>query len=549
MKLLEESKLIKETLKALYDLYNTPGVSESKKQMCRDVLHETIKVQFGIHVPRKVVAKDHQSPFDFVCAAFFTEAKNIIAIANRNGGKTLDFAILDALNVLIHDDCEIATLGSIEAQAKRCYGYFKKFVDNIPLFHVFLEQSLMSESLFSNGSMVQILTATMSGVNSPHPQKVFLDEVDLMDWVVLQEAFSMASSKNGIKSQNIITSTRKFVNGPMARLMKQAKEDGDYEIFLWGIQETIAPHHISETKGTPIFDDLAPYYDEDGMYPSDGFYSVEDAISKKSNLDPDIWDAQWLCNKPEQGGLVYAEFKDQAYPFGHLVDYTVDRTKEVYVFEDYGYGKGHPDVVLFAQIDWRKKELPIITVFDEIYSTHSVSSDIAGRVADRIEDEHGVYLDFEWRDGKPYYGFSQFLDGWIGDPSGLVQFDERVRMGAPMLEKAQPQELYRIKNGISLIRVLFRNKQLRIDTRCVKLRAELLAYSKKRLPDGSWSEDPQKKDDHGPDALRYGLVRLMPVEALQSFGRDDLIHESVERYDYDRYDGEPITGGLLDKEF
>lgn len=529
---------MRETLVLVYNQYHS-GDSEQKEN-AKDTLWWFVRSQFKYEIPRVKIHEDHDAPFDFFCAVFFGLYKNIIAIANRNGGKTLIFAILDAVMSLAFDDCEIATLGAIEAQAKRCYGYLAGFNRNTPLMQSLVEVSLMSETRYKNGAIVQILTATMSGVNSPHPQKVFLDEVDLMDWVVLQEAFSMSASKGSIVGQNIITSTRKFVAGPMSKLVKQAKGKGDYKLFIWGIYESIEPHHISQTDGTALQEDLLPYYDKNGNYNSGGFYHVEDAISKKDNLDPDIWEAQWLCRRPESGGLMYPQFQNKVFAKGgNIYAHTYDNALETYVFEDFGFGKDHPNVNLFVQIDWNRKGLPRIYVFDEIYSEKSVSSDVVSRVADKWEDDFNVEVDYEKRDGFVTYGFHEFLDGWICDPAGLSEIEERNRMGCPIMDKADEAQLYRILTGASLLRVLFKKRQLLIHPRCVKLIEELESYSKRRMPDGTWSQDPQKKDDHGPDALRYGLIKLMPLEALEAIGRDDLIDEEQ------KIASRPITASLM----
>jgi hypothetical protein len=47
-----------------------------------------------------------------------------------------------------------------------------------------------------------------------------------------------------------------------------------------------------------------------------------------------------------------------------------------------------------------------------------------------------------------------------------------------------------------------------ITNKCPKLRIDLLSYKKKKNLDGTYSKDPEKKMDNGPDALRYGVIRL-----------------------------------------
>src|SRR6266568_5993929 len=68
-------------------------------------LHKYILLKFKVNIPRKSICHNHQAPFDFVAAAFFEQYDTIIAVANRNGGKTIDFAILAILDAIANDDC------------------------------------------------------------------------------------------------------------------------------------------------------------------------------------------------------------------------------------------------------------------------------------------------------------------------------------------------------------------------------------------------------------------------------------------------------------
>src|SRR5690348_1135545 len=111
---------------------------------------------FGVRVPRKKICQDHDAPFDFICAVFFEDFPKIIALANRNGGKTLDFSILDTLNSHGRDNCETVTVGAVEEQALKCYRYFQGWNTKIKVFAKRVVASLMSETKFVNDSIMQI---------------------------------------------------------------------------------------------------------------------------------------------------------------------------------------------------------------------------------------------------------------------------------------------------------------------------------------------------------------------------------------------------------
>jgi hypothetical protein len=517
----------------LKQIYKAGQLNEEWRQIAKASLHDWIKINFGIHIPRNKVCEDHCAPFDFVSDTFFSYHTDVIALANRNGGKTINFAILDVINSLTHANCETATIGAIQEQASKCYSYFQKFLEH-PHIAEEVQSSLISKTSFKNGSLVQILTGTITGVNSPHPNKAFLDEVDLMNWTVLQEAFSMARTANGITGQNIITSTRKFLGGPMSRLIDQ-KDAYGFKLYQWCIREVIEQHDEEECRTSIYHEDC-----KGACKKSDGFYSFKDVISKKKKLDPNIWESQWMCKKPESTGLMYPQFQAITYPVGNLYEWEYNPRIDFYIFEDFGFGEDHPDVALFAQIDWDKKT---VYIFDEQYRTGTESYTITMDIVKKMREEHKINIvkvpDVE----KEYYNFSDFLTGWIGDPAGLNEKAERARLGAPILEDAEQAEVYRINNGASLLRTMFKSQRILIHPRCVKLIGELNMYRKRRNPDGTYQDKPDKKNDHGPDALRYGIVRLFPMEVLGSFGEDDTVDEEGQT----AY--APITKGLIGKVF
>lgn len=481
----------------------------------KDLLWDWVWDVFRIKIPRKVVVEGHCSPFDYFSDLFFRVESKILGVGNRTGGKTLMFAMACSMWMYLLDYFEATVAASIEPQAIRCYNYFKEFNEDVDIFADNVLESLQSRTSGKNKSKIEVITATMKGVNSPHPQTGLFDEVDLMLWPILQEGMSMPQSKHDIPAQLVVTSTRKFSNGPMQRLVKESKKRG-FKTYIWSIWETLEPHDPVKCQESGFSEVCKGRCEE-----LEGWYSFDDAVDKWRSMDPDVWDAQWECKSPERGGLVYPQYEDDYYPRGNLYKHTYDPSLETYILEDFGSGPDHPNVNLFVQIDWRVRPLPRFYVFDEIYLEYAVTSrEVIGHVSDKLEDTHKLPMNFELVAGIPTYDFS-FLSGWIHDPSGLTEAKERRMAGAPVMGKVKYPELYKVRSGISLLRVLIRNKQFLVHPRCARLREELTSYSKKLLPDGTWSEEPQKKDDHGPDAARYGAIRLMPLEGLKAIGVPD----------------------------
>lgn len=130
----------------------------------RDGLHEWIRLVFGVYIPRQKICPDHDAPFDFIADFIFDLFETAVVLANRSGGKTYDFAILDAIESFLLPELEIATVGAIEQQAKRCYKYFSDYIDKEP-FLSNVDSKTMSKTTHRNRSSVEVLVGTMSGVN------------------------------------------------------------------------------------------------------------------------------------------------------------------------------------------------------------------------------------------------------------------------------------------------------------------------------------------------------------------------------------------------
>src|ERR1700719_7371 len=471
---------------------------EIYKEKNKRYLWEFIRHNFKVKIHRNKICKDHNAPYDFVYDAFIGKYKTIIAKANRSGGKTTDFAILDIIHSLANLSCETATLGAIQAQAQRCYRYVQSYLQNNKEFQSRVTNSIMSRTDFDTRSSIEILTATVTGVNSPHPQKLFMDEVELLNWFVLQQALEMVKSKGDIKGQVVLGSTQKFVGGVMERLINDARNSstkGYYEWCVWEVMEKPLPDKYEYYK--KIFkDDLPENFTE-----CDGFYSWDDLIEQYQNLDREILDAEFFCKKPDAGGLVYPRFTDEN---NCIQDFEFNKDN-LYVFEDYGYGMDNPNVILFAQVDLKLQK---IIIFDKIYL--------------RLKTEKKIFAELDLK-LKQYDIVSKRYQGHIGDPHGLPETANRYNNGYPILPAVSKEEiedaskLYLVRNGIVAVRKFVDMGWLKFTPNCTQFRAEMMGYRKVKNPDGTYKDEPMKKNDHGCDAVRYGVIRLFPTMAFASF--------------------------------
>lgn len=73
----------------------------------------------------------------------------------------------------------------------------------------------------------------------------------------------------------------------------------------------------------------------------------------------------------------------------------------------------------------------------------------------------------------------------------------------------------KVRDGIRRVASAFTKRIIRINVRCVHLKRELLSYvwDDKAIQKGA-AERPIKINDHGPDALRYGVQTMLPDRRL-----------------------------------
>ena len=103
-----------------------------------------------------------------------------------------------------------------------------------------------------------------------------------------------------------------------------------------------------------------------------------------------------------------------------------------------------------------------------------------------------------------------------------------VDPSAPAFRKALSHELRRrvfkadndVKRGIQLVRQRFEDGTLTVGNRCTELTRELSNYTWDERAALFGDDKPVKQDDHGPDALRYGMVStaIATLRAEQKVG-------------------------------
>jgi hypothetical protein len=462
-----------------------------------------IRVYLGYDIPKHAICPHHVSPFSFIADQFFERHRTVLGFASRSGGKTLGTAILNVLEALFKPGVEIVSAGAIKKQAEKGYEYVSQMVFGSPLIAGLVTRSLMSRTEFLNGSSISIVTGSYHGLNSPHPTKVRIDEIELMHPQVLQEGLQMSvSSRDGKwKAGDCLTSTRKFFTGTMQKILDEAEQRG-VVVKAWCIWEVLQPC-TRQCRGDPVYGDCPVYsrINRDGIeeplcggrahdLPPGGFFTIDDFIKKVSNLDAETFETQWENRRPHAGSLVYGKFfKDEPpyvvgteeaqallararaeqWPRAVGIDFGSNfyagyfmrdpRTTIWYQYEEYWYSADH-DLPLSEHAKNIKARDPL-----GWSSRTCVFADPAGRQAIRDLEEHLIFA--TPANNALYEGVNHVKRLLMRRPDGLPG--------------------------------------LRFFARCERMRKELGQLYVHRIgKDGQPMKDViVKKDDHAADVLRY----------------------------------------------
>lgn len=425
-----------------------------------DELHEWIKYHLGINIPRESVCPGHDPPFKFISDLYFERVDAVLAMGNRGGGKTMLVAVLHWLNSLFKPGCESCTFGATEAQSLRCYAYIKGWVYADGKRRPEVVSSLMRETLFTDGSRIEVLPGTPDAVNGPHPQKAHADEIELMREDTWKESRNMTMSKrlqNGrfVRPQDICTSTRKGPNGRMQKLIDEITSalNSGYKpprtLYQWCIKETacqvencqvacpeLSPeqhcqcHLVRKGEWEDGSPRLLSHICNGDFHKSRGWQPFEDVVKQFSENDQETFEVQQLCLKPELRWHYMPKFVDDE-PRYTFRNYDADPANgPIYSSVDWGGTNPHAvnwyqylnfeiEVDAFAQqvLGVRRYRIPkgSIICFDEIYKAEIGNTRLGQlvklkereykrqwgptwRVKERFADPQGKAARKDWKD-------------------------------------------------------------------------------------------------------------------------------------------------------
>lgn len=337
-----------------------------------------------IRIPEEAVCEGHRAPLDFAWDVYSEKITQALVIANRNGGKTTIFAALEFVLASTIKKLECAHLGSIMAQSNNAWKYISKWC-NRNKNDLNISKLTQRQTIFGNESTCEIIAGTMHGVNSPHPHKCFIDEFELLDWEIFEEAQSMPKSSNDIKAGLFLGTTRKFPNGNAQAMIDSANEKG-FEVFKWCVFEVLEPCDCKGSGCDSKYDKHLAF-DRSGKSRSwsdvcagkaknaRGYFKLEDVLTKFKSMSWEKFAAQWLCHRPERADCVFPEFH-----YDKNVIESWEFNPELDNYRGWDFGLDDPNATVFAQ-EMEDGESLII------YDILVISGDLIDDFADKVNEK------------------------------------------------------------------------------------------------------------------------------------------------------------------
>ncbi len=165
-------------------------------------LHEWVVVHTGMSVGRRAVCAGHDAPFEYLKAAYFEPARDLVVWAPRGGGKTALGAVATLLDLLKKPGCQVRILGGSLEQSMRMWEHL------YPMLLEVAGKQLVGKSRariarLENRATAAVLTQSQRAVRGLRVQKLRCDEVELFDPEIWKAGQLVTKSGLGDRRQGL----------------------------------------------------------------------------------------------------------------------------------------------------------------------------------------------------------------------------------------------------------------------------------------------------------------------------------------------------------
>lgn len=281
----------------------------------REELWWTVRVLFGVTIPRTVVCPDHCSPFDAFADAYFRTCtigygepypvSRVIWHASRGlAGKSKTLATL-GLTLGYVDGAEITVLGGSQAQSANVHRYMTAGMEGENLPREMILDVTATKISLTNASEMRPLPASQKTVRGPHPSALLMDEVDEMDLDIYDAALGQPMPQPNsfaliVPVLTVVSSTWQNPDGTLTSIFQREEEaepindagDPYAPIYRWCYRE----NNVNNNPSTII--DLG---DGTQKIVSEGWLTDETIDDKKRAVSAEMFRTEYDLGEPSIG--------------------------------------------------------------------------------------------------------------------------------------------------------------------------------------------------------------------------------------------------------
>lgn len=518
----------------------------------------------------------NSSPAEFMFEAYTAFRNNVyphgqkyefVVLSSRDSYKTLSESALAVL-LMIHFRASIAHMAAIEGQAYKAIQYINFFLKKIEPFLTKHNITIDNQSKRrvqikdSDGKIgyINVIIATMQGTNSEHTNVLSVDEVDVMRFPQAYEEAKLIPAYDANTGRFPLvfkTSTRKFAFGLMAKEIELAAKNNS-RVLRWNIidiTEKCPPERhkpneemeyryvgkklplstITESEYYSLPDSEKTNYEKIKAFrgclncpilpvcrtrlafrPDNergGLYKpIQFTINQFKSVNAEMAEAQLMCWKPSQTGLVYPRFLDDVHSEvsntitieNFYKKYINSNVPERVTLSNVITSLHDMNVNFFAGVDWGYRHLFVIIV-------SAVLNDKTWVILDCIAKSH---LEFEEMISIAEHMRDVYrIKRWFVDQSApmFIEAFKKRRMPCPTFKKD-------VLGGIESVRGQIvdasghRNLKI-IKTENTEFFIECIKKHSFSLDSTGAPTDKPSDDEYADvaDALRYLAQNLFPV--------------------------------------
>jgi hypothetical protein len=308
-----------------------------------DELYYLTQALWGHTIPRHKVCPEHDAPFDAFATAYFNREPQILIHGSRGlSGKSRTLSIL-GLSMAAVKGSDVNILGGSLNQSNNIHQTMRDAWDHKHAPKYLIRDESMTLIRLKNGAKIMPLTASQKTVRGPHPPTLLLDEIDEMDYAILEAAKGQPlPQKNWMgewnKAQTAMSSTWQYPDKTFAIEYRRFQEE-NLPIFTWCYKDT--------------------------SNPIDGWLLPETIEQKRREISTEMWRVEYDLGEPSIGNRA---FDSEAVEKTFSLPITTIKQKVSKDFEQYEFEEYHIDREYVIAADWAKaQDYTVISVMDVTY--------------------------------------------------------------------------------------------------------------------------------------------------------------------------------------